>query len=81
VVCRLFWGLEVGVHESFLQFCLVSQVVATFGRVGLIHKFLQSFCLILQFGLELGAMYVKIGKMLQDITPLEMDTYNSKINK
>jgi hypothetical protein len=54
-------------------------MVATFGRVGLIHKFLQSFCLILQFGLELGAMYVKIGKMLQDITPLEMDTYNSKI--
>lgn len=42
---QFFWGLEVGVHEFFLQICLVSQMVATFGRVGLIHKFLESFLL------------------------------------
>jgi hypothetical protein len=39
----------------FLQFCLVSQMVATFGRVELIHKFLESFCLVFAIWFGVGS--------------------------
>ncbi len=51
---QFFWGLEVGVHEFFSQFCLVSQMVATFGRVGLIHKFLERICLVFAIWFGVG---------------------------
>jgi hypothetical protein len=56
----------------FSQFCLASQMVATFGRVGLIHKFLESFCLVFAIWFGVGShVLLKLAKCYKITPPLK----------